>query len=62
VLALSLALGQFFTKVIAFQWIFGFVIAGVLFAATVFIAFPGAHRDTAPAASENERAPLLDDA
>jgi hypothetical protein len=62
ILTLALALGQFWTKVIAFQWIFAFVIFGVLFVGTVVIALPGVRKETAPVSADNERAPLLDDA
>lgn len=62
ILTLSLALGQFLTKVIAFQWIFAFVIFGVLFIGTIVIALPGVRKETAAVSADNERAPLLDDA
>jgi len=59
-LTLSLALGQFWTKVIAFQWIFAFVIFGVLFLGTIVVALPFARKETT--ITSDERAPLLDDA
>lgn len=68
VLTASLGVGQFFTKLIAFQWIFAFVIMGVLFLATLVIAIPGIfgkeisfRRDGAVVPADQERAPLLDD-
>lgn len=69
ILTASLGVGQFFTKVIAFQWIFAFVIMGVLFVSTLLIAVPGAfgkeisfRREGAVVPADQERAPLLDDA
>lgn len=55
------------TKVIAFQWIFAFVIAGLLLILTVLVAIPGVLGDKGEAArpqlidEDRERAPLLDD-
>lgn len=68
VLTASLGVGQFFTKVIAFQWIFAFVIMAILFLATLVIAIPGIfgkeisfRREGAVVPADQERAPLLDD-
>ncbi|OAL27705.1 hypothetical protein AYO22_03371 [Fonsecaea multimorphosa] len=68
ILALSLALGQLATKVVAFQWIFAFIIAGILFVLSLAVGAPklfGAdrsHRHEGAIVSEDrERAPLLDD-
>jgi len=68
VLTASLGVGQFFTKIIAFQWIFAFVIMAVLFLATLVIAIPGIfgkeisfRREGAVVPADQERAPLLDD-
>lgn len=69
ILAASLGVGQFLTKTIAFQWIFAFVIMGVLFLSTLAIAIPGIfgkeisfRREGAVVPEDQERAPLLDDA
>jgi hypothetical protein len=68
ILAASIGVGQFFTKAVAFQWIFAFVIMGVLFVATLIIAIPGIlgkefsfRREGAIVPADQERAPLLDD-
>jgi len=68
ILTASLGVGQFFTKAIAFQWIFAFVIMGVLFIATLGIAVPGIfgkefsfRREQNVVPADQERAPLLDD-
>jgi hypothetical protein len=68
VLTASIGVGQFFTKAIAFQWIFAFVIMAVLFLATLVIAVPGIfgkdlsfRREGAVVPADQERAPLLDD-
>jgi hypothetical protein len=64
ILTASLGVGQFFTKTVAFQWIFAFTIMATLFVATVFIAVPGVFGNAGrePVISEDqERAPLLDD-
>jgi hypothetical protein len=67
-LVLSLAVEQFLIKIVALQWIFGFIIFGILFVASTWVS--GGHyfgRDLlfrAPASSENtdpERQPLLDE-
>jgi hypothetical protein len=69
ILTASLGVGQFLTKTIAFQWIFAFVIMGVLFIATLGIALPGVfgkeftfRREQNVVPADQERAPLLDDA
>jgi len=68
ILTASLGVGQFFTKVIAFQWIFAFTIMATLFVFTILIAVPGifgkefsVRRDQAVVPADQERAPLLDD-
>ncbi|EXJ58275.1 hypothetical protein A1O7_05700 [Cladophialophora yegresii CBS 114405] len=67
-LALSLALGQLATKVVAFQWIFAFVIAAILFVLSLGVAAPklfgadrSARHEGAIVSEDRERAPLLDD-
>jgi len=69
ILATSLGVGQFFIKTFALQWIFAFVILGVLFLSTLVIAVPGIfgkevsfRREGAVVPPDQERAPLLDDA
>lgn len=66
VLSAALGVAQFQRQFIALQWIFAFVIMGVLFAATVLIAVPtwmgrdiNFGRRQEPAAADQERAPLL---
>ncbi|RDL39891.1 DUF1774-domain-containing protein [Venustampulla echinocandica] len=68
ILTASLGVGQFFSKIIAFQWIFAFTIMAVLFLATLGIAVPTAlgkelsfRREGAAVSTDQERAPLLDD-
>jgi len=68
ILTASLGVGQFFTKVIAFQWIFAFTIMAVLFVFTLLIAIPGIlgkefsfRKDQSVVSADQERAPLLDD-
>ncbi|EXJ54959.1 uncharacterized protein A1O5_12870 [Cladophialophora psammophila CBS 110553] len=68
ILALSLALGQLATKVVAFQWIFAFVIAGVLFVLSLAVGAPklfgadrSARQEGAIVSEDRERAPLLDE-
>lgn len=68
ILTASLGVGQFLTKTIAFQWIFAFIIMGMLFIATLAIALPGIfgkeitfRREQNVVSSDQERAPLLDD-
>ncbi|KAF7561431.1 hypothetical protein G7046_g2722 [Stylonectria norvegica] len=63
VLAASLGVNQFLRQIVAFQWIFAFVIMAVLFIATVLVAVPAwtgrdiAWKRTDP--EDTERAPLL---
>lgn len=59
---------QFFIKIVALQWIFAFVIMGVLFVATILIGLPGAfskdfslRREGAVVEADRERQPLLND-
>ncbi|KKA28537.1 hypothetical protein TD95_002240 [Thielaviopsis punctulata] len=73
VLTWALAMGQFWEKIIALQWIFAFVIMGVLFLASFAVAIPiwtgrqvawlnGAEeqgRIAASQGSEGERRPLI---
>lgn len=70
VLTLSLAISQLSVKVIALQWIFAFVIFGVLALGTLAIAIPGALGNELDwrqngggeiVAEDRERAPLLED-
>lgn len=68
ILVASTGVGQFLTKAIAFQWIFAFVIMGILFLATLAIAIPGFfgkeisfRREGAVVPADQERAPLLED-
>jgi len=64
ILTASLGVGQFLTKVVAFQWIFAFTIMATLFVSTVFIAIPevtGSSGRKPVIAEDQERAPLLDD-
>ena len=63
----ALAVGQFSTRLFALQWIFAFVIMGVLLVLTVLVAIPGLlgerGKDVRPQVidEDRERAPLLDD-
>lgn len=63
VLSAAIGVSQFFRQVIAFQWIFAFVIMAVLFVATLVIAYPAATgRDIKflpTRRGESERDPLL---
>lgn len=63
VLSAAIGVSQFFRQVIAFQWIFAFVIMAVLFIATVVVAVPAATgRGTKTVGvrdGDAERAPLL---
>ncbi|KAI9880577.1 MAG: hypothetical protein M1830_002276 [Pleopsidium flavum] len=68
ILSASLAVGQLMTKAIAFQWIFAFVIMGLLLLFTLAIAVPSMFgkeliftRDGDVVDEERERRPLLDD-
>lgn len=66
VLVFGIGLSQFFTKLIALQWIFAFVISGLLVVLSILFAFPALtppqlrklHEDNRTFTSE--RAPLLD--
>jgi len=66
VLAASLGVHQFTTKVVALQWIFAFAIMGALFVCTIAVAIPGffgkdisLKRNGAIIGEDQERAPLL---
>ncbi|KAI1339140.1 DUF1774-domain-containing protein [Xylariaceae sp. FL0016] len=63
VLAAAIGVSQFFRQVIAFQWIFAFVIMAVLFVATVVVAIPAAtgkdFKFSRARQGDAERAPLL---
>ena len=68
ILAASLGVHQFFIKVISLQWIFAFVIMGLLFVFTCIIALPGAvgkefsiRPKTQVVDEDRERQPLLND-
>jgi len=68
ILTAALGVGQFFTRAIAFQWIFAFIIMALLFLATLVIAIPGIfgkefsfRREQSVVPADQERAPLLDD-
>lgn len=54
-LTLGLALGQMWEKLFAFQWIFAFVIFGLVTLSTLSLGFPAVRTRTA----SGERAPLL---
>lgn len=65
---IALALGQLGTKVVAFQWIFAFIIAGILFVFSIAVAAPklfgasrSARQEGAIVSEDRERAPLLAD-
>lgn len=58
VLTFGLGLGQLFTKAFALQWIFGFIISGLLFVLTVIVASGWAIRRGVTSSSES--APLLE--
>lgn len=62
----ALAVHQFGIKIIALQWIFAFVIMGVLFLTTLIFAAPEVFGDKGPrsqggAGEDRERQPLLND-
>jgi len=66
VLCASLGVSQFLTKVIALQWIFAFVIMGVLFVLSLGIGVPGyfgkePFKRGEVVSEDRERAPLLAD-
>ncbi|KAG9830268.1 hypothetical protein KCU63_g14766, partial [Aureobasidium melanogenum] len=61
---MALGVSQFLTHVIAFQWIFAFVIMGVLFILSVLVSFPGIigqdpFKRGAVVDEDRERQPLL---
>ncbi|RPB03831.1 DUF1774-domain-containing protein [Choiromyces venosus 120613-1] len=61
-LTAGLGVGQFFTKIIALQWIFAFTIMAIVFLFTLAVAVPGIYgTDTGLEAGggDRERAPLL---
>jgi Fungal protein of unknown function (DUF1774) len=66
---IALGVNQYFTKVIALQWIFAFAIMATLFVLTLAVAIPGIfgvrfgiERGEARIVDEDrERQPLLDD-
>jgi hypothetical protein len=66
VLSASIGVSQFLRQVIAFQWIFAFVIMAVLFVATVTVAVPAwtgrEFKWKNSTTADTERAPLLNDA
>lgn len=62
VLLFSVGLCQFFIKIVALQWIFAMVIAGIDFLLSIIVLFSGAIKQVdgaEPAATQNEQAPLL---
>ncbi|RSL85480.1 hypothetical protein CEP52_016136 [Fusarium oligoseptatum] len=62
VLSAAIGVSQFLDKVIAFQWIFAFVIMALLFIATIIVAVPawtGREISWRSAPADQERAPLL---
>jgi hypothetical protein len=68
ILTAALGVEQFFTRAIAFQWIFAFIIMGILFVATLVITIAGIfgkdfsfRREQSVVPADQERAPLLDD-
>jgi len=68
ILSLSIALSQMATKIFALQWIFAFVIMGVLALLSLAIGIPGLfgkeftfRREGDIVSSDRERQPLLDD-
>ncbi|KAJ4012831.1 hypothetical protein NW752_006102 [Fusarium irregulare] len=62
VFAAAIGVSQFLHQVIAFQWIFAFIIMALLFVATVVVAVPvatGREINWRSAPADQERAPLL---
>lgn len=55
-LVFSLGMGQLFTKLFALQWIFAFVISGLLLVLSVIVALTGSLSKNA----SSEGAPLLE--
>jgi hypothetical protein len=69
IITASLGVHQFLFKIVALQWIFAFTIMATLFVTTLLIAVPGIfgkeisfRREQNVVPSDQERAPLLDDA
>ena len=66
VLSASIGVAQFLRQVIAFQWIFAFIIMSLLFIGTVTVAVPAwtgkEIKWKRSDAADAERAPLLNDA
>lgn len=56
--SLALALGQLFTKVFALQWIFAFIIAGLLFLFSVAVVSADL-KNTKTSSTDAENAPLI---
>ncbi|KAF1983353.1 DUF1774-domain-containing protein [Aulographum hederae CBS 113979] len=66
ILMAAIGVSQFLTKVIAFQWIFAFVIMGLLFVLSIAVAMPGVigqdpFKRGEIVNEDRERAPLLDE-
>jgi hypothetical protein len=67
ILTAAIGVSQFLRQVIAFQWIFAFIIMATLFLCTLVIAIPGifgkeiSFRREPIVADDRERAPLLED-
>jgi hypothetical protein len=66
ILTAAIGVSQFLRQVIAFQWIFAFIIMAALFLCTLVIAVPGIFGKEIsfrrePIADDRERAPLLED-
>ncbi|KAI1376934.1 hypothetical protein F4677DRAFT_62163 [Hypoxylon crocopeplum] len=63
VLSAAIGVSQFLRQVIAFQWIFAFIIMAILFVATIVVAIPAATGKDVKFArareGDTERAPLL---
>ncbi|KAG2735414.1 hypothetical protein G9P44_001628 [Scheffersomyces stipitis] len=62
IITFGLGLGQIFTKVIALQWIFSFVISGILLLLSVFAAVTGTtyvRTEVITVVETNESAPLI---
>lgn len=57
-LVLALALGQFFTRFFALQWLFAFIISGVLFLSSVAV-LAGNLKNESSASTDAETAPLI---
>ncbi|ODQ79896.1 hypothetical protein BABINDRAFT_161566 [Babjeviella inositovora NRRL Y-12698] len=58
-LTFGLGWGQLFTKVIALQWIFAFIISGILFVVSVITAFSQENGNGLLIGNDSEQAPLL---